>query len=90
MLVLNDSWAPGWKAYVDDAAVPVWEVNYAFRGVELPPGKHTVRFAYRPTAALAGLAMGWGALLVVLIAGLSLLISFVRGPAWTGSTKPIA
>ena len=54
LLVLNDSFAPGWRAYVDGSEAPVIRANYAFRGVPVPEGVHTVVFLYRPLPFLAG------------------------------------
>jgi hypothetical protein len=55
MLVLNDSWDSGWKVKVDGVEQSVLRVNYAFRGVVVPAGKHTVAFVYRPPLVLIGL-----------------------------------
>lgn len=49
LLVLEDSWFPGWRAIVDGAEQPIYRVNYMFRGVFLPEGVHHVSFVYRPT-----------------------------------------
>jgi hypothetical protein len=57
MLVLNDSWDSGWKAKVDGVEQSVLRVNYAFRGVVVPAGKHTVAFVYRPPLVLIGLVV---------------------------------
>jgi hypothetical protein len=64
LLVLSDTWDPGWRARVDGDAVPILPVDRALRGVVLPPGKHTITFAYRPswlvpgsTATLASVAV---------------------------------
>ncbi|HEU4387545.1 MAG TPA: YfhO family protein [Blastocatellia bacterium] len=57
LLVLNDSWAPGWRAYVDGRETPVVRTNYAFRGVPVQGGAHTVVFVYRPTLLIAGIAI---------------------------------
>jgi hypothetical protein len=57
MLVLNDSWDPGWKAYVDGQEQPVLRVNYAFRGVVVSEGKHRINFSYRPRPLLIGIAI---------------------------------
>jgi len=47
-LVLADLWFPGWTATLDGTEVPVERVDLVFRGVQLPPGEHTVVFSYRP------------------------------------------
>jgi hypothetical protein len=49
-VVLNDLWHPWWFASVDGAALPTLRANVLFRAVALPPGRHTVRFAFRPLA----------------------------------------
>lgn len=67
MMVLNDSWGAGWKAYVDGVEQPVMRVNYAFRGVVAPEGRHRVMFRYRPPALLAGLWISGGTLLLVVV-----------------------
>lgn len=47
-LVLNDIWQPWWFADVDGKDAPVLRANVIFRSVEVPPGKHTVTFRFRP------------------------------------------
>jgi len=49
-LVLNDLWHPWWFAEVDDRPAEVLRANVLFRAVALPPGRHSVRFAFRPLA----------------------------------------
>jgi membrane protein YfhO len=57
LLVLADSYYPGWRAFVDDEEVAIRPVNHLFRGVPLPAGAHRVRFEYRPASFLAGAAL---------------------------------
>jgi hypothetical protein len=64
LLVLSDSYYPGWTATVDGRPATILPANVAFRGVVLPPGAHEVRFAYRPTGWETGLWLGGGGLLV--------------------------
>lgn len=54
-LVLSDTYYPGWKAFVDDEEVKIYRTNYAFRGVVVPEGAHTVVFRYKPTSFAIGL-----------------------------------
>lgn len=48
LLVLKDTWYPGWKAEIDGNPAPIYRVNGCFRGVPMPAGEHRVEFFYRP------------------------------------------
>ena len=66
LVVLADLWFPGWKAYVDERPVPLLRTNHALRGVEVPTGRHDLRFRYEPMSFSIGLAVGGLALIVIL------------------------
>lgn len=55
LLILGDTFYPGWRAYVDGCEVAVHCVDYVFRGVVLPPGEHEVAFVYQPLSFRLGL-----------------------------------
>ena len=80
-LVLNDSYFPGWRAWVDGQETPIIRANYLFRAVALPPGQHSVEFRYEPQSFLTGLrvTLGTAALTVMLLLG-----SFLRR-RWDGA-----
>ena len=67
ILILNDSWDPGWKAKVDGLDQTLLRVNYGFRGVPVTQGKHKVTFLYRPAALLAGMTFSGITLVFLLI-----------------------
>lgn len=48
ILVVSDLMYPGWTATVDRRQAEAVTVNIALRGVVVPPGQHTVEWAYRP------------------------------------------
>ncbi|HZU29390.1 MAG TPA: YfhO family protein [Bryobacteraceae bacterium] len=54
MLILADTWYPGWHAYVDGRPTQIYEPYNALRGVVLEAGAHRVQFRYRPASAIAG------------------------------------
>jgi len=66
LLVLADSWYPGWKATVDGVSTTIYPVDGIFRGVELGEGEHEVVFYYDPLSIKIGLAISLGAFLVLL------------------------
>jgi uncharacterized membrane protein YfhO len=76
-VVLVDGHDPGWRARVDGRPVPLLRANVAFRAVAVPAGRHAVEMVYRPTAALAGLALSG-------ITSLALVVVFLSTPARRG------
>jgi uncharacterized membrane protein YfhO len=46
--VLAESYYPGWKAWLDEKRVPIYEVDLAFRGVVVPGGTHDLRMEFQP------------------------------------------
>ena len=77
LLILADTFYPGWQATVDGAPVPVLRANLMFRAIALPAGQHDVVLTYRPESWQQGSLISLltlGGLLVVLAA------SFYRRP----------
>ncbi|MFH1469550.1 MAG: hypothetical protein ABIO70_34515 [Pseudomonadota bacterium] len=69
LLVLAETWYPGWHAVVDGVEVPILRADLALRGVALAAGEHEVVFSYRPawlypTLVLMGLGLLGGAVAV--------------------------
>lgn len=54
LLVLSDTYFPGWIADIDGKRTKIYRANYTFRAVEVPRGAHTVTFAYSPSSFLFG------------------------------------
>lgn len=57
MLILADTYFPGWSATVDGIPQPIWPVNLAQRGVALSPGPHRIEMVYRDRALIWGSAL---------------------------------
>jgi membrane protein YfhO len=72
ILVLTDSWYPGWKATVDGKDASVHRVDYVVRGVAVPAGRHRVEFRYAPVSW----RVGW---IVSLLAGVLIVVTAVVG-----------
>jgi hypothetical protein len=72
VLVVLESYHPGWRATVDGRPSPIHRANALFRGIPLPAGRHRVEMVFRPRSAVSGAA-------VSLVSGLFALGLFVRG-----------
>jgi hypothetical protein len=64
LVVLSESWHPGWTATVDSAPAEVLRTNVAICSVMVPAGQHEIVMLYRPSrfstslvAAVVGLAL---------------------------------
>ena len=57
MVILSDTWYPGWRATVDGQPAQIYKTNCIMRGVIVPPGEHVVRMFYDPTSFKIGLAI---------------------------------
>jgi hypothetical protein len=69
-LVSSETFAPGWKAWLDGRPAELQITNHAFRGMTVPAGTHRIEWRYEPGlwrwAALSGfswLGLGLFALL---------------------------
>jgi len=67
ILVLRDSYDRSWRAEVDGVPAEIARANGLHRAVALPPGRHVIRFSYRPRDLATGLTMsGMTALLLTI------------------------
>jgi hypothetical protein len=57
VLVVSETYFPGWKAYVDGKLAPIVPVDVALRGVSLNAGAHEVLFVYSPWTFNLGAAI---------------------------------
>ncbi len=64
-LVASVTWHKNWRATIDGVPAAIHPTNVAFQGVEVPPGRHTIVFAYRDPAVTAGMAISILALIAV-------------------------
>lgn len=80
LLVLMDSFYPGWKVFVDGNPQEILRVNYNFRGVIVPSGNHLVEFIYDPLSFRIGLYLSLGTFLMLL--GGTIVILVFRKEWW--------
>jgi hypothetical protein len=65
LLVLADTFFPGWHVTVDGAPADILRVAHAFRGVAVAPGRHRIVFRYAPRSVWLGGAVSLAAALVI-------------------------
>jgi hypothetical protein len=73
-LLLADTYYPGWTAVVDGVPTPIYRANIAIRGIQLPRGRHEVRFVYSAPGFFRGL---W-----VTLSAVAALLLWVCGAAY--------
>jgi hypothetical protein len=54
LLIRSESWAPGWRVFIDGEEALVYRVDCALQGVWVEPGVHQVTFRYQPKSYNAG------------------------------------
>ena len=65
LLVLGDSYYPGWKAFVDGQESKIYRTNHVMRGVIVPAGQHRVEFRYQPLSFRIGVLISLVSLVLV-------------------------
>ena len=80
VVVLVDSFDPGWRAWVDGEPAPILRANVAFRAVPVPPGEHRVEMLYRPRALSLGIAVSALTAVIALAAVAALARGRLRRP----------
>ena len=64
MVVLSETFFPGWQARIDGREVPIHEVFGALRGVVVERGEHAIEFHYRPISVYGGAVITGAGLLL--------------------------
>lgn len=75
LLAVSEIHHERWRAFLDGEEAVVWRANTAFRGVEVPAGRHELVFEYRSPPFSLGV---WVSLLTVLGLAASILIGWRR------------
>ncbi|MBX3414212.1 MAG: hypothetical protein KF708_16110 [Pirellulales bacterium] len=65
LVVLADTWYPGWRAWVDGREAPILRTDYALRGVQVPAGQGEIIFRYEPASFWRGVRVSAFAILVL-------------------------
>jgi hypothetical protein len=57
LLVLSETYYPGWNAWIDEQPTRILSVDLAMRGVVVPAGAHQLRMEFRPMILPASLGI---------------------------------
>jgi hypothetical protein len=88
VLLLNDKFDPDWTVSVDGRPATVLRANFLMRGVQVPPGDHTIAFRYQLRSAV--FYVGLGATLVGVLLGAFVWYDSRRaGPASASAVPPV-
>lgn len=66
ILASTERISPSWQVHVDGERRDLSVVNYFFRGVRVPPGRHDIVFRYEPRVFIVLLVLGYGTIAVTL------------------------
>ncbi len=70
MVVISETYFPGWKVTIDGVPSEIHEVYGALRGVVVPQGLHRIRMRYRPGSVIAGAWLSLAGLIGICAIGL--------------------
>ncbi len=97
LVVLADSYFPGWKAYsraegdADERELALYRADGNFRAVYLEPGAYTIRFKYTPMSFKLGLYTSFlAAMSMLLLAVFTVWRRFYRADAGDSAVKRVA
>jgi hypothetical protein len=68
----------GWRAWIDDKEVPIIRTDYVLRGLDVPPGRHVIRFFFRPLSYYLGRQIQWMASIIFLLMMVGAIIVALR------------
>jgi uncharacterized membrane protein YfhO len=70
----------GWNAYLNGEKVPHFRVNYLFRGLVVPAGKHTIEFKFEPATYYTGEKISLAASIILLLVSVGAIAMNFRKP----------
>ena len=62
LVIVSDTFFPGWEARVDGRKTPIREAYGVFRAVEVAAGRHTITMAFRPKSIYLGALLSFAGL----------------------------
>jgi hypothetical protein len=82
LLIMSESFAPGWRAWLDGTPAQVLRANGFLQAVAVPAGSHQVVLRYLPDSVVTGAALSAAASLA--------LIAWLAHASWTSRRSRVA
>ncbi len=76
LVILADTYYPGWRLTIDGKPAPIYRANRLMRGAAVPAGEHVLVYSYEPQSFRIGAIVSG----VSLIALLALAVTSRQGP----------
>ena len=70
IILLADTWYPGWKARVDGQSTPLYRADYILKAIYVPAGDHEIQFYFAPPTFRIGAAISLLTILGAVLWGL--------------------
>lgn len=74
MLVLAESWHPGWRAHVEHDYLDVFRANHGFIAVAVPAGATSIQLVFRDLWMMEGVSVS--------LLGVVILLAWAMGGSW--------
>ncbi|HPI03417.1 MAG TPA: YfhO family protein [Candidatus Goldiibacteriota bacterium] len=67
--VVNDSYYPGWEAYVNGVKKPLYKANSTFRAVKVEAGENNIQLIFKPVIVTVSFVISTAAAIILLLYG---------------------
>lgn len=74
ILILADSYYPGWKAFLNGRETKIFRANHFYRAVFLPEGTHRIEFLYEPWSFKVGMIISLSTLSFMIMISIFLFL----------------
>lgn len=66
ILIITDTYYPGWTATIDKTRTSIKRVNYAYRAIFVPEGEHAITMRFDPPSLRIGIWVSIGSILILI------------------------
>ena len=78
VVVFSENYYPGWASYIDGEKVEHGRANYILRAMNVPAGKHMVKFEFKPKSIDVTESIAYISLLMLVLGALVIMTRYIR------------